>query len=341
MTKNSKSNAETNGLAQEEDSYHPVILGVGAWGCQIFGKISKDENVAKFHTLVAMDSKPDNLEKSEASVKIHLDADRLIVVEQGLLSVTDYSDVFGEGHQCFAKADLIFVLVDTHEASLDNFLRCLGVLLSKAVIHRHALTIALLSNTEPSDDLVFSNAAYVTKHWQPDAYINLNLNKTGNYRYANTNAKNINPDSLFQPYVDTHTDIIRSISDPVIHKGLICVDFADVYSIFSNRGEVYFAIGASSRPDRASEAAVMACCIIEGRKDVNSIRKTLKEAGGVFVNIRAAEMDMHEFNQIGDVIHEFVGAETLVKIVTTVDDSLGNEMVVSVFASDNVIYTQI
>lgn len=322
MTINSKSNAETDGLAQEKDCYCPVILGVGAWRCRLLDKISQDENATKFHTLVALDSNPDHLETSGATVKIHLDANMLIAVNQGLKCEAGYyPKVFGEFRQHFATADLIFVLVDTYENLLENFLHCVNILLNKKAISRYTVTIALLSNTIPSKGLAYSNSTHVTNLWRPDAYID--LNKTERYRYAKSNPCNLDSGGLLQSYVDDTIDIIRSISDPVLHKGLICIDFADVYSIFSSRDEVYFAKGTSSGTGRANQAAVMACRLIKDRK----------KADCAFATIRAAEMNISEFNKVGDVIHALIGEETFLKIATYTDDSLGDEMQVLAFVA--------
>lgn len=81
----------------------------------------------------------------------------------------------------------------------------------------------------------------------------------------------------------------------------------------------------------------MTCCIIQDTKNADNPQNTFEKAGGIFVNIRAVDMGISEFNKVGDVIHEFTGPETLVKISTTFGDSLGEEMLVSVFVVDDVM----
>ncbi len=313
----------------ETEPYFFYILGVGAWGCRLLREMSND-NITEFHTLAAMDSNTDNLDASKAMIKIHIDPDTLTSAAQGLFNVANKFQVFDEYRKHFDKADLIFVLLDTAEDNFEHLMRCVGILLGKKFNHRHTLTIALISNTNPSPskELIYANSADVTDHWRLDTLID--LSKTDCYR----NPTNLNPDAFFHAQVTAHTDIISGICDPLIHNGLIAVDFSDVMRTFSNRGETFFGIGASSQPDRANQAAILACRNIENSKYTDCGWTILEKAGGVFVNIRAANMGLDEFNKVGDVIHELVGEEATLKIVNTVDSKLGDEMIVSVLAAD-------
>lgn len=233
---------------EEENSACLVILGVGAWGCRLLNEFTQNENITTWHTQAAMDSNAENLESSGATIKIHLDADMLNATGQGLLIETNLSEVVGNLRQLLKKADLIYVLLDTADENLEAFMCFLDVLLSRSVIRRHALTIALLSNTKPDGAEVYSDIEDVIKIWRTDTSID--LSKTERCRHASRIASFIEPDALFQAYVSTHTDIIRSISDPRILAGLVRIDFAEIGSIFSNRSELFLQPAQVRSPTR-------------------------------------------------------------------------------------------
>jgi cell division protein FtsZ len=84
-------------------------------------------------------------------------------------------------------------------------------------------------------------------------------------------------------------------------------------------------MGSASGEHRAREAAekAIACPLLE---DIN-----LQGARGILVNISAADMGVAEFNEVGNIVHEFASEDAIIKIGMAIDPSLDDEIKVTVW----------
>lgn len=139
--------------------------------------------------------------------------------------------------------------------------------------------------------------------------------------------KNASLLNAFKAANDVLLDAVQGITDLIVHPGLINVDFADVRTVMSGMGAAIMGSGAAKGENRAREAAekAIACPLLE---DIN-----LQGARGILVNISAAEMGIAEFNEVGNIVHEFASEDAVIKIGTAVDSSLGDEIKVTVVAT--------
>jgi cell division protein FtsZ len=106
------------------------------------------------------------------------------------------------------------------------------------------------------------------------------------------------------------------------------VDFADVRTVMSEMGMAMMGTGSARGDDRAVAAAEAAVNnpLLE---DVN-----LSGACGILVNVTAgANLTMREFNEIGDVVHQFASEDATVVIGTALDPELQDEVRVTVVAT--------
>jgi cell division protein FtsZ len=108
---------------------------------------------------------------------------------------------------------------------------------------------------------------------------------------------------------------------------MINVDFADVRTVMSGMGAAIMGMGSATGEHRAREAAekAIACPLLE---DIN-----LQGARGILVNISAADMGVAEFNEVGNIVHEFASEDAIIKIGMAIDPSLGDEIKVTVVAT--------
>jgi cell division protein FtsZ len=108
---------------------------------------------------------------------------------------------------------------------------------------------------------------------------------------------------------------------------MINVDFADVRTVMSGMGAAIMGMGSASGEHRAREAAekAIACPLLE---DIN-----LQGARGILVNISAADMGVAEFNEVGNIVHEFASEDAIIKIGMAIDSTLGDEIKVTVVAT--------
>ncbi|MBC7292582.1 MAG: cell division protein FtsZ, partial [Thermoleophilia bacterium] len=120
---------------------------------------------------------------------------------------------------------------------------------------------------------------------------------------------------------------VQGITDLITVPGLINLDFADVRTIMRNAGSALMGIGVASGENRGVEAAKAAIssplleCSIEG-------------ATGVLLNISGGpDMGLFEVNEAAEVIANAADAEANVIFGAVIDESLGDQMRVTVIAT--------
>jgi cell division protein FtsZ len=127
-------------------------------------------------------------------------------------------------------------------------------------------------------------------------------------------------------------DVLRSavsgIAEVINNAGLVNVDFADVRTVMSEVGMAMMGSATAAGVDRARLAAerAVASPLLE---EVN-----LSGARGVLVNITASSgLKMKEYHQVMETIKEFTADEALVIVGTVIDDSIGDELRVTMIAT--------
>ncbi len=127
---------------------------------------------------------------------------------------------------------------------------------------------------------------------------------------------------------DVLSGAVRGISDIIMCPGLINVDFADVKTVMSEKGTAMMGTGSASGPDRARIAAEQAV----SSKLLEDI--SLKDARGVLVNITAGpDITLGEIQAVGDCIEGFAANDAIIVTGNVINESIGNELVVTVIAT--------
>ena len=132
----------------------------------------------------------------------------------------------------------------------------------------------------------------------------------------------------FKAANDVLLGAVQGIAELITRPGMINVDFADVRTVMSEKGRAMMGSGKATGEDRASRAAetAIACPLLE---DVN-----LKGARGILVNVSAGpDLGMDEFAAVGEAVGEFASDNALVVIGTALDDTLKDELRVTVVAT--------
>ncbi len=121
---------------------------------------------------------------------------------------------------------------------------------------------------------------------------------------------------------------VKGITDLIMLPGVVNLDFADVRTTMSKAGMALMGIGISTGENRAVEAAEKAIShpLLE---DI-----PINGAKGVLMNITAtSDMEFEEVAEASEFIHNEVGEEAEIFWGTSVDDTLGDEMRVTVIAT--------
>ena len=121
---------------------------------------------------------------------------------------------------------------------------------------------------------------------------------------------------------------VKGITDLIMMPGVVNLDFADVRTTMSKAGLALMGIGISSGENRAVEAA--------GKAISHPLLEDIPITGarGVLMNITASsDMEFEEVAEASEYIHSEVGEDAEIFWGTSVDDSMGDEMRVTVIAT--------
>ena len=130
---------------------------------------------------------------------------------------------------------------------------------------------------------------------------------------------------------NTADDVLRAgvqgITDLITTPGLINLDFADVKSVMQGAGSALMGIGTAKGEDRAIRAAEMA---------VSSplLEASIDGAHGVLLLVQgASDLGLHEIDEAARLVQEAVSPEANIIYGTTIDDTLGDEVRITVIAA--------
>jgi cell division protein FtsZ len=149
-----------------------------------------------------------------------------------------------------------------------------------------------------------------------------------NDRLRGLASKNARMTDMFKKADEILLHSVKGITDLIMMPGLINLDFADVRTTMSKAGMAIMGIGTSSGENRALEAAERAIShpLLE---DIS-----ISGAKGVLINITSnSDLTMEEMTEASERIYNEVGENADIIWGTVIDDSLGDEMRVTVIAT--------
>jgi cell division protein FtsZ len=120
---------------------------------------------------------------------------------------------------------------------------------------------------------------------------------------------------------------VQGISDLITNPGLINLDFADVRSVMQDAGTALMGIGSARGAERAVKAteAAIASPLLD---------TTIDGAHGVLLSIQGgSNLGIHEINEAASLITEVVHPDANVIFGMSIDDTLGDEVRVTVIAA--------
>src|SRR5215210_2253103 len=120
---------------------------------------------------------------------------------------------------------------------------------------------------------------------------------------------------------------VQGITDLITTPGQINLDFADVRTVMSSAGSAMMGIGTAAGENRALEAATQA---------ISSplMEQPIKGATGMLLNITGGEeLNLHEVNEAANIAVEQADSGANVIFGTVIDQSMGDEVRVTVIAT--------
>ncbi|RZB33749.1 MAG: cell division protein FtsZ [Desulfobacteraceae bacterium Eth-SRB2] len=149
-----------------------------------------------------------------------------------------------------------------------------------------------------------------------------------NDRLRGLASKNAKMTDMFKKADEILLHSVKGITDLIMMPGLINLDFADVRTTMSKAGMAIMGIGTSKGENRALEAAERAIShpLLE---DIS-----ICGAKGVLINITCnSDLTMEEMTEASERIYNEVGENADIIWGTVIDDTLGDEMRVTVIAT--------
>ena len=120
---------------------------------------------------------------------------------------------------------------------------------------------------------------------------------------------------------------VQGITDLITTPGLINLDFADVKSVMQGAGSALMGIGSARGEDRAVQAAELA---------ISSplLEASVEGAHGVLLSIQGgSDLGLFEINEAARLVQEAAHPEANIIFGAVIDDSLGDEVRVTVIAA--------
>ena len=133
--------------------------------------------------------------------------------------------------------------------------------------------------------------------------------------------------NAFEIADDVLRQAVQSISDLIRDTGFINLDFADVTAIMKDAGLAHMGVGRAAGKGKAEEAARMA---------ISSplLETSIEGARGVLINITGSpDIGLEEVEQAATLVQQAVHPEALTIFGATFDETLDDEMRVTVIAT--------
>ncbi len=120
---------------------------------------------------------------------------------------------------------------------------------------------------------------------------------------------------------------VQGITDLITTPGLINLDFADVKSVMQGAGSALMGIGSARGADRAIKAAELAVAS-------PLLEASIDGAHGVLLSIQGgSNLGIFEINDAAKLVQEAVHPEANIIFGAVIDDTLGDEVRVTVIAA--------
>jgi cell division protein FtsZ len=126
---------------------------------------------------------------------------------------------------------------------------------------------------------------------------------------------------------DVLQQAVESISDLVKNVGFINLDFADVTTVMKDAGLAHMGVGRAAGEDKAREAAMMAISSPLLETSINGAR-------GVLINVTGSpDIGLEDVEEAASLIQEAANPEANIIFGSTIDESLEDEIRVTVIAT--------
>ncbi|WP_418969776.1 cell division protein FtsZ [Alloscardovia omnicolens] len=304
------------------DSTVIKVVGVGGAGGNAVNRMISDglTNVE----FMAINTDDKDLARSEANVKISLSdsSSRGLGAgadpERGAKAAQDHQ---ADIEQALKGSDLVFITAGEGGGTGTGA----SPIVARAARQQGALTVAVVSRPFSFEGKRRSSSAELgieNLRKEVDALIVIS-----NDRLLDLADRNVSMIEAFRNADKALLSGVKGITETLNADSYINVDFADITSVLKDAGTALFGIGVSRGENRATNAAELA---------LNSpmLEGNIEGAHAVLVNFFAAsDLGMFEVNDAMNLIHDVCSTEANIIFGVALDDSMGDDLSVTVIAT--------
>ena len=312
------------GLAQE-DSHQPriTVIGVGGGGCNaVDNMINSDLRGVKF---VVANTDLQALKGSAADIKIQLGKE----ITEGLgaganpeVGASAAEESYDEICKAIKDSHMVFVTAGMGGGTGTGA----APVVARAARDMGILTVSVVTKPfsfEGSRRMKLAEAGLSELQQYANTVItipNQNLFRIANERTTLTDAFKLADEVLYKG--------VQGVTDLILQRGLINVDFNDVKTVMSENGPAMMGTGQAEGERRAIIAAEAAISspLLDGI--------SMAGARGVLINVIGSEdMTLYEADEAANRIREEVDPDANIIFGTTIDKTMENSIRVSVIAT--------
>lgn len=298
------------------------VLGVGGSGTSAVNRMS--ELGIKGVEFVAVNTDAQALHNNQADKKVHIGKSLTKGLGAGMnpeLGRQAAEESQEEIEEVVSNADMVFITCGLGGGTGTGA----APVVAEIAKDRGILTIAVVTKPftfEGNKRKEIAEAGYDSLRDKVDAIISIQ-----NDRILQIIDKKTSLVDSFKTVDDVLRQGIAGISSLITSHGQVNADFADVRTIMQDAGTALMGIGTGTGENRAEVAAKAA---------INSplLDMTIDGAHGVLFNITGGSgLGMFEVDEVAKIITRNVDSDAYVKFGAVIDESLGDEIRVTVIAT--------
>lgn len=298
------------------------VLGVGGSGTNVVNRMT--EMGVKGVEFIAVNTDAQALHNNQADKKVHIGKSITKGLGSGMnpeLGRQAAEESQEEIEEVVSNADMIFITCGLGGGTGTGA----APIVAELAKNRDILTIAVVTKPftfEGSKRKETAEAGYDSLKDKVDAIITIH-----NDRILQIIDKKTSILDAFKTVDEVLRQGIAGISDLITMHGSVNADFADVKTIMKDAGTALIGIGQASGENRAEQAA---------KEAINSplLDMTIDGAKGVLINFTgSSEIGLLEIEEASKIISKNADPDALIKFGTVIDESLGEELRVTVIAT--------
>lgn len=298
------------------------VIGIGGSGSNTVSRMAEC-NIQGIE-LVAVNTDVQNLRSAKADIKVQIGKETTRGLGTGMnyrLGRIAAQESKEELSELVKDADMVFITCGLGGGTGTGASPIISELAKKA----GALTIAVV--TEPFSFEGIQRKKIAKKGLKQLREKVDTLLVIPNDKLLKIKDKNITLKEAFWLCDEVLREAVQGISELIVKRGIVNLDFADIRSVMEDSGPAIFGMGKATGSNRATTAALRA---------INSplLDVSIKGAKNILFNVSASDLTLFEINTVAKIITQNAGQQAKIIFGATKDKNLKKgELKVTIIAT--------